>query len=136
MSARDEQADDNDLRIGRKVAEARERAGLSQEYVAGHVGLTRSSVANIEAGRQRVHAARLAMLAKMLGIDVSELLADIELPPLPPVPHRVTIKLAWEVTCETCSPGQPFDAAGSREQAVKARQAHIAETLEARRHDH
>jgi transcriptional regulator with XRE-family HTH domain len=131
MSAPDEQADGNDRHIGRKVAEARESAGLSQDDVARHIGLTRSSVANIESGRQRVHAVRLAMLAQVLGVEVSWLLSTVELPPQAPMPHNVAVQPLWQVTCETCAPGQPFAVATSSKDAAEERRAHIAEMLEA-----
>lgn len=128
MSAPNEQADDNDRRIGRLVAEARDRTGLSQADVAKRVGLTRSSVANIEAGRQRVHAARLAMLARVLCVDAGDLLSGVELPPLPPVPHKVTVEPTYSVTCETC--GELLGTWADRGKALAARRDHIALELQ------
>lgn len=40
--------------LGRKVAAARKKRGLTQAELAARVSLTRASVANIETGRQRV----------------------------------------------------------------------------------
>lgn len=40
--------------LGRKVAAARKRLGLTQAELATQISLTRASVANIETGRQRV----------------------------------------------------------------------------------
>lgn len=40
--------------LGRKVAAARKKLGLTQAELAARVDLTRASVANIETGRQRV----------------------------------------------------------------------------------
>lgn len=42
------------MQLGRKVAAARKKLGLTQAELAARVDLTRASVANIETGRQRV----------------------------------------------------------------------------------
>jgi uncharacterized protein len=57
--------DRNDL--GRRVAAARERAGVTQEELARHLDLDRTAVAKIEAGRRRVSALELAGVADALG---------------------------------------------------------------------
>lgn len=60
--------------IGTRIREARKRRGWSQLELAQAVNLTRSSVANLEAGRQRppVHVALL--IAHALTVPVDELL--------------------------------------------------------------
>ena len=52
----------------------RKRANLSQADLAERLGLTRASIANLEAGRQRPSALHVAMLADILGVPVQELL--------------------------------------------------------------
>jgi len=44
----------------------------------------------------------------------------------------VTLRRAWEITCETCAPGQPFEVAAGYPAAVAARRDHIAEMREGR----
>lgn len=39
--------------VGRRIRQAREKRGLSQEALASAVSLTRTSVTNIEKGRQK-----------------------------------------------------------------------------------
>lgn len=60
--------------FGRRVREARERAGLTQKAVAERLRITRSSVANIEAGRHRILIHQAVDLADALGVSVDELL--------------------------------------------------------------
>lgn len=62
------------VEVGFRVRGARKRQGWSQVDLAQAVGLARSSVANLEAGRQRppVHVALL--IAQALDVPVDELL--------------------------------------------------------------
>ena len=62
--------------VGAKVRSARNAAGLSQAHLAEHVGLTRSSVANLEAARQRTSLYHFVLISRALGAPVSELLPD------------------------------------------------------------
>lgn len=117
--------------VGQKVAEARAAAGLSQKQVAERIGITRASVANLEAGRQDMNLSRLAGLAQVLSLDLNELIGLVDLPPLPPQPHAVEIKPAFEVTCATCGDGVPLLVTYSRELAAETRDDHIAQHLEA-----
>jgi transcriptional regulator with XRE-family HTH domain len=55
--------------IGARVREARERAGYKQGELAAHVGWTRTSVVNLEQGRQAAPLANLIMLAEWLDVD-------------------------------------------------------------------
>ncbi len=47
--------------IGRRVRLARERLGLTQDYLAIQIMLSRTSVTNIEKGRQKVLAHTICM---------------------------------------------------------------------------
>lgn len=62
------------LLIGVQVRDLRRTAGLTQADVAKAVGCTRSSIANIEGGRQAVSAAKLVGIARALGVSPGELL--------------------------------------------------------------
>lgn len=53
--------------MGRKVAAARKKLGLTQAELASRVSLTRASVANIETGRQRVMLHDVFALVEALG---------------------------------------------------------------------
>jgi transcriptional regulator with XRE-family HTH domain len=63
--------------IGARVREARKRCGWNQADLASAVNLTRSSIANFEAGRQRppVHVALL--IAKVLDTPMETLLPPL-----------------------------------------------------------
>ena len=71
--------------LGRKIRQARERQGqrLSQDAVAKRLGVSRASIVNIEAGRQRAPLHLLWQIAELLGSDLTELIPSREelLPP-------------------------------------------------------
>lgn len=60
--------------IGRNVVTAREQRGTIQADLAMAVGLTRSSITNIEAGRQRTPVHILVALSQALGVEFVDLL--------------------------------------------------------------
>jgi len=64
--------------FGRLVREARERAEpkITQEHLADIVGLSRTSITNIESGRQHIPLHTLFALADAVGVKVGELLPD------------------------------------------------------------
>lgn len=62
--------------FGRKIRTARENAGLTQQQMADRLELTRSSVANIEAGRQRALLHVAAAAAEATGLRAQDLLPD------------------------------------------------------------
>lgn len=68
--------------IGRRVRALRNEHGLRQDEVGAQVGLMRSSMANIEAGRQRTPVHTLIALAQCLGTDLQTLCGDREMPVL------------------------------------------------------
>lgn len=53
--------------LGRRLKNAREAAGLSQEHVAAELGLPRPAISLIETGSRKVDALELARLAKLYG---------------------------------------------------------------------
>jgi transcriptional regulator with XRE-family HTH domain len=61
--------------FGRRIAKRRHERGLSQEQLAGLIGLARTSVTNIEAGRQNVVAYTVHLLARHLEISADQLLS-------------------------------------------------------------
>jgi transcriptional regulator with XRE-family HTH domain len=60
--------------FGRRLRELRAERRVPQEELATLVGLTRSSIANIENGKQRVLLHQLLKFAEALRVDVAELL--------------------------------------------------------------
>jgi transcriptional regulator with XRE-family HTH domain len=66
--------------IGLRIAKLRKAAGLRQQDIATALGLSRSSVANIETGRQELSASNLLVLAKLLGSAVSEITDSPSMP--------------------------------------------------------
>ncbi|MEV6831872.1 helix-turn-helix transcriptional regulator [Amycolatopsis sp. NPDC051102] len=65
--------------VGQLVQAARTQAGLSQTDLGDRIGLTRSSIANLEAGRQRIRLHILALIADALRMKLSELITDTPL---------------------------------------------------------
>ena len=62
--------------VGRRVKNARKARSLTQQALASLVSLTRTSVTNIEKGRQKILLHTLAGLAKALQVDYAALLPD------------------------------------------------------------
>jgi len=60
--------------IGERTRLARTKRQMTQTALAEEVGLTRSSIANIEAGRQHTPAHVVLLIARALDIPISELL--------------------------------------------------------------
>jgi len=59
--------------LGHRIQRARTKKGLTQESLASLVGLSRTSVVNIERGRQKVLAHTLVRLARALKEDIADL---------------------------------------------------------------
>lgn len=62
--------------LAARIADARERAGVSQAEVAEKLGLPRSAISKMENGEQRIESLVLAAMARLYGVSVSLLLAD------------------------------------------------------------
>jgi transcriptional regulator with XRE-family HTH domain len=62
--------------FGRALREARAEAGLTQREVAARVGLTRTSITNIELGNQHIALHQLLLLADAVGVEPGALLPD------------------------------------------------------------
>ena len=63
--------------IGSKVRQARSQRGATQGELASRVNLTRTSISNIEAGRQRVTIYALLRMAEALDVAPATLLPDL-----------------------------------------------------------
>jgi transcriptional regulator with XRE-family HTH domain len=62
------------IAAGRSIAQARNRLGMTQEVLASKISLTRTSVINIEKGRQQLLLHMLVAISNALEIDPSELI--------------------------------------------------------------
>lgn len=80
--------------FGRRVRAAREAGGLTQQQMAERLGLTRSSVANIEAGRQRALLHVAATIAAAIGAPAADLLPSDAAPTASPSIARDLKKLS------------------------------------------
>ncbi|MBN9603757.1 MAG: helix-turn-helix transcriptional regulator [Afipia felis] len=63
---------DFEQNFGRKIRLARQRAGLTQEDLAGKIGRTPESVSNIERGLQEPGIKTVLSLSQALNLPVSE----------------------------------------------------------------
>jgi transcriptional regulator with XRE-family HTH domain len=62
---------------GKKIRDARRQQRLTQDVLAARVSLTRTSIINIEKGKQQLLVHTLVQLAKELGVQPAELLPEI-----------------------------------------------------------
>ena len=60
--------------FGRILAEARNKKKMSQEVLARELGLTRTSITNIEKGRQPVQLHTLYHISQLLSVELKDLL--------------------------------------------------------------
>jgi transcriptional regulator with XRE-family HTH domain len=60
--------------VGRRIRTERERRGMTQHALASHVSLTRTSLTNIETGKQRFLLHTLIALAAALQISPAALI--------------------------------------------------------------
>lgn len=104
-------ADFDDLygEMGRRLRQARLTQGLSQERLAQLLGISRASVVNIEAGRQRAPLHLLWQFSEALGTDLSLL-----------IPRREELSpTAKETTLDPAMVKQIRKAANNDPEAVK-----------------
>ncbi len=62
--------------LAARIADARERAGVSQVEVAERLKLPRSAISKMENGEQRIESLILAAMARLYGVPVASLLAE------------------------------------------------------------
>jgi transcriptional regulator with XRE-family HTH domain len=62
--------------FGRGLRRARKAANLTQEALAERIGLSRTSITNIEKGRQHVSLHMLFSLSSAVGVEPAELLPE------------------------------------------------------------
>ncbi|MSP14510.1 MAG: ImmA/IrrE family metallo-endopeptidase [Chloroflexi bacterium] len=87
-----------DLRqLGQRLQEARKTGGLTQEQVAGHLGVARTTLTAIEKGERRLQPAELIQMAALYGRRVGEFLRQGE-----PVAFAVQLRASL-------APGEPAE---------------------------
>jgi transcriptional regulator with XRE-family HTH domain len=62
--------------LGRRIAAARGKRELSQQRLATHLRLSRTSITNIEKGRQPVDVHVLVEIANALGVSLLKLIPE------------------------------------------------------------
>jgi transcriptional regulator with XRE-family HTH domain len=80
--------------LGQRLKSAREAQGLSQEALGAAVGYGRTSIANIEAGRQNPPLMKLIALAQVLDVPLSALVTG-EAPVMAPGQQLALYARAW-----------------------------------------
>ena len=65
------------IRFGKTVRQRRKRLGLSQEEFADRCSLDRTYVSGIERGRRNVSLRNIGIIAKALGVTISDLMNGI-----------------------------------------------------------
>jgi transcriptional regulator with XRE-family HTH domain len=67
VNAKSASADDQRQQMARRLRDARDYLGLSQDDAASALGISRPAVTNIEAGTRKVDAVELDKLARLYG---------------------------------------------------------------------
>lgn len=65
------------LRFGQRIRELRKARGLSQEAFAAECGLDRTYISGIERGKRNVSLRNIQIIARALGISMSELMKGL-----------------------------------------------------------
>jgi len=63
-------------KIGRRLQEAREEAGLSQEELAKKIGCSQAALSNYELGKRRLYLVNLQRIGQLLGKQVTYFLDE------------------------------------------------------------
>lgn len=64
--------------IGQRIRSFREKNEWTQDVLGEKVGLTRSSIANIELGKQKVPLGTVYLFAQILSIEIFEILPTLK----------------------------------------------------------
>jgi len=65
-----------------RLKSARKKLHLSQEYVSSYIGITRTAIVEIEAGKRKVSTDEIAKFSELYQISIDELIngRNIEMP--------------------------------------------------------
>ena len=65
------------IAVGKRIKEAREREGLTQEELAEYVDMSPTHISVIERGKKGLRLENLVRIANVLGVSPDELLQDV-----------------------------------------------------------
>lgn len=65
------------VEIGKQIFKARDRKGMTQEQLAEKISLKRTSITNIEKGKQQLLVHTLIDIAEKLEVEVSSLIPNV-----------------------------------------------------------
>ena len=77
--------------FGQLLAEIRRKKGMSQELLADELGLSRTSITNIEKGRQPIQLHSLYRIARLLEVELKELLPSPQVFEVPRPPEKLSV---------------------------------------------
>jgi transcriptional regulator with XRE-family HTH domain len=63
--------------LGKRIKELRTSLGISQEKFALQIGMDRTYLASVEAGRRNIAICNIKKIADGLGVSLSELFKDL-----------------------------------------------------------
>jgi transcriptional regulator with XRE-family HTH domain len=66
------------IEFGRRLKAARVERGEMQKQLGGRMGLSRTSVSNLERGKQRIYLDQLFQASHLLGFPLDQLLPPVE----------------------------------------------------------
>jgi transcriptional regulator with XRE-family HTH domain len=75
--------------LGKRIAKARRDRKLTQDRLAATIGISRTSVTNIEKGRQLVAVHVLANFAGALGVPAADLIPSSDVAPTVEIPSAI-----------------------------------------------
>lgn len=81
------------VEFGKLVRGYRKRSNLTQDELAERVGLSRTSITNIEQGRQKVLLHHVFLLAESLGVGPGALLPSARTHPVPELEQKIPADL-------------------------------------------
>lgn len=87
------------LRLGKLLADRRKQAGITQDQAAMALGMLRTSISNIEHGRQTLSALDLLLLAGLYSMSLDAIQQDMPQPAMPDQMQRLA--LIWQMLSES-----------------------------------
>jgi transcriptional regulator with XRE-family HTH domain len=66
----------DNLQLGQRIRDAREKAGLSQEELAAELGLGQRAISELEHGKRRLAVVEMSELVRVLNVPILYFLED------------------------------------------------------------
>lgn len=85
------------IQLGEKIKAARQNCGLTQEELGTMLGLTRTSIVNIEKGRQSPPLFKLSLMANFLQVSITDLLPENQVRVLSPEVKTLILQRLAEI---------------------------------------